>query len=68
MRKTVTTLLSVVSGITEEALTEARLSHTHAGRHTLAEVVAQLGWGDKSKDTNCLGEWATMGAAPTKGR
>eukprot|EP00962_Isochrysis_galbana_P007948 scaffold2163_cov120-Isochrysis_galbana.AAC.10 len=58
MRKIVTTLLSVISGISEEALSEARLSGTHAGRHTMTEVVARLGWRDDSDDSSCLGDWA----------
>eukprot|EP00962_Isochrysis_galbana_P030279 scaffold9795_cov146-Isochrysis_galbana.AAC.3 len=58
-----TTLLSVISGISEEALSEARLSGTHAGRHTMTEVVARLGWRDDSDDSSCLGDWASLSQA-----
>jgi hypothetical protein len=58
MRKIITTVISVVSGIQEDELVAAKVSGTHAGRHTLTEVVAHLMWDDKTPDVGCLGEWA----------
>jgi hypothetical protein len=54
----ITTLLSVVSGIPEQELIAAKVNESHAGRHTLAEIVARFSWDKNSRDACSLGGWA----------
>jgi hypothetical protein len=58
LRKVATTLIAVVTGIKEDDLSTAKLTGSHAGRHTMAEIVARLIWKAGTVDANALGDWS----------
>jgi hypothetical protein len=45
-----TTLISVVSGISESDFAAAKVNGSHAGRHTMAEIVARFLYDENSRD------------------